>query len=270
MTTFLFWNLNNKPLTGLISALVQEHDVDVLILAESDITPASFLPAVNTGKPRKFVVPDTLNSRLQMYIRMPASCLVPLADHGGVSVRHLIPPVGTDIIIVAAHLPSKLHMTDTDQHQLTMRLANLINGAENNVGHMRTIIVGDLNMNPFEDGVAGSEGLHGVMSKQIAQRGGRTVQGEHRSFFYNPMWSLFGDRSPGPPGTYFYNRTGRPRNLFWNIFDQVLIRPPLLDAFVDASLQVLTTAGDMPLLCDGKPDSQNLSDHLPIVFELHL
>ena len=39
MTNFLFWNINRKPLGGLISTLAQQHDVDVIILAESGIEP---------------------------------------------------------------------------------------------------------------------------------------------------------------------------------------------------------------------------------------
>ncbi len=49
MLTFLFWNVNKKPLQNLIAALVEEHRVDVLILAESDITDVAMLRALNTG-----------------------------------------------------------------------------------------------------------------------------------------------------------------------------------------------------------------------------
>ncbi|MHC4430644.1 MAG: hypothetical protein ACYTBS_02275, partial [Planctomycetota bacterium] len=77
-------------------------------------------------------------------------------------------------------------------------------------------------MNPFEHGIVGAAGIHAVSDRSIAARGTRKVGGEDRRFFYNPMWSYFGDVSPGPPGTYFYD-TGTQVNLYWNIFDQVLI-----------------------------------------------
>jgi hypothetical protein len=35
--TFLFWNLNRKPLQHLLAALVEEHDVDVVLLVENKI-----------------------------------------------------------------------------------------------------------------------------------------------------------------------------------------------------------------------------------------
>ena len=40
--------------------------------------------------------------------------------------------------------------------------------AETKAGHTRTILVGDLNVNPFEVAVVGAHGLHAVMAKQVA------------------------------------------------------------------------------------------------------
>jgi hypothetical protein len=39
--TFLFWNINRKPLGHLIAELVEEHQVDILLLAECSIPPGS-------------------------------------------------------------------------------------------------------------------------------------------------------------------------------------------------------------------------------------
>ena len=37
-------------------------------------------------------------------------------------------------------------------------------------------------------------------------------------YFYNPMWSLFGDFSPGPPGTYYYSESAH-NAFFWYMFE---------------------------------------------------
>ena len=60
-------------------------------------------------------------------------------------------------------------------------------------------------MNPFEEGVVGAKGLHAVMTRRIAAKGSRVVQGKEYPFFYNPMWGLFGDRQDSPSGTYYYS-----------------------------------------------------------------
>ena len=85
------------------------------------------------------------------------------------------------------------------------------------------------------------------------------------------MWNLFGDKTPGAPGTYFYPDSGNPFVFFWNMFDQVLIRPELLDEFIYNELKIMTSIEDISLLNSrGVPDKINYSDHLPIYFKLKL
>ena len=132
------------------------------------------------------------------------------------------------------------------------------------------MLVGDLNMNPFEDGVVGANGLHAVMSRKIAERQKRTVQNTEYKFFYNPMWSLFGDATAGPPGTYYYH-SAEHVVYFWNMFDQVLIRPELLERFNNLDLKIVHSTDTLSLLSNsGGPDDKNISDHLPIFFKINL
>ena len=76
----------------------------------------------------------------------------------------------------------------------------MVTEAEEQVGHTRTVIVGDFNMNPFEPGMAGILGFQAVMDRRIAQRITRTVDRKEYSFFYNPMWSRLGDLSKDHQG----------------------------------------------------------------------
>ena len=85
-----------------------------------------------------------------------------------------------------------------------MKLDTQIAREEDQAGHRRTVLLGDLNMNPFEPGLVGAGGLNAVMSRQIASRATRTVQGTEYRFFYNPMWGHFGDRRNHTAGSYFY------------------------------------------------------------------
>lgn len=121
-------------------------------------------------------------------------------------------------------------------------------------------------MNPFESGVVSSEGLHAMMTKRIARAGSRKVSGENRPFFYNPMWRFFGERPDAPPGTYYYPASGKVIAFHWNIFDQVLLRPELMDCLKD--VRILDRIGPMPLLKDQIPVHDVGSDHLPVLFVL--
>jgi len=270
MATFLFWNLNRKPLQDQIVTLCREHRVDILILAESELSRVALLEALNGGQRAKFKMPFNLSARLSFFIRYPSRCLKSVRDDGGVAVRQFIPPIGLDMLLVAVHLPSKLYSSESDLAFESTRVAEVIKEAEGKVGHSRTIIVGDFNMNPFEPGVIGARGLHAVMDRRIALQGDRTIQGERYRFFYNPMWGRLGDKSKGPPGTYYFN-TSNYVNFFWNIFDQVLVRPELLGFFPDDRLEVLSTVGERSLLSStGIPDRSFGSDHLPLLFEVEV
>ncbi len=123
-------------------------------------------------------------------------------------------------------------------------------------------------MNPFEPGLVASDGFHAVMDQKIARRRSRSVQGEDKPFFYNPMWGLMGDSSPGSSGTY-YDSKGGYINYFWNTFDQVLLRPDLLNHFSQESLQVISEVGSKSLLAETGL-LKSVSDHLPVLVRLSI
>ncbi|MDQ6827790.1 MAG: hypothetical protein M3081_02880 [Gemmatimonadota bacterium] len=266
---FLFWNLNRRPLKDQLAAAVAELAVDVLILAENPVPSVELLTHLNRSLRPKFAYPRIPIDRLTILARLPRRSLVPVLDSPGIAIRRLRAPLGPEILLVSVHLASKMYHSDADQALFATRLMLMVEDAETQVGHTRTVIVGDLNMNPFESGVVGAGGFHAVGSRSVAARGSRVVQGEARQFFYNPMWSHFGDRPPSPPGTYYYSRATQV-SYFWNMFDQVLIRPSLLDYFADEDLSIVTHVGGLSLL-DGRglPDTEIGSDHLPLFFRLH-
>jgi hypothetical protein len=268
--TFLFWNLNRKPLLGVLKSIVREHRVDFMVLAENEIPLVGLLEGLNTGEVAKFFPHPHPASHFTFLSLFPPDSVRPVRDTGGVAIRRLVPPIGIEILLVALHLPSKLHQKESDQALHCTRIARYIEEAEHSAGHARTVVFGDFNMNPFEFGIVGAEGFHAVMDRRVAAKGARTVQDEERRFFYNPMWSYLGDSSSGPPGSYYYKGSGQV-NYYWNMFDQVLCRPDLLERFSSKHVAVLTEAGSTSLLSDqGVPDRRVGSDHLPLLFRINL
>ena len=58
---------------------------------------------------------------------------------------------------------------------------------------------------------------------------------------------------------------------YWNLFDQVLLRPDLLDGFAPENVRIPTSIRGFSLLQeDGQPDKDTMSDHLPLTLELKL
>lgn len=273
MTSFLFWNLNNNESTfPLISDIAEENNIDIILLAESTKNIANLLKEINkkqsnyyfytTSNCEKILVLINLNS--QNYSR-------PISESNRFTIRHLKLPNSIDILLAATHHISKDSYDESSQTMEAIKLSNEIKYAEITVGHSRTVLVGDLNMNPFEKGIVNAAALHAISSKKIAQGEKRTVQGTEYPFFYNPMWNFLGDELMTPPGTYYYPSSGH-LSFFWNTFDQVLIRPSLLDRFKVENLKIVVETKTHSLLSERKgiPKKRPFSDHLPIVFSLDL
>jgi hypothetical protein len=271
MISFLFWNLKDKPLQKLIVKISSIFDIDIFMFAEFSLDVDELLFQLKKANKSDYFYAQGIGcQKIHIISRFSEDYVSPLYESSDLTIRHLNLPGLSDILLAVNHFPSKLYWDETSQLIECINLSNSILDAENDIGHSRTILVGDFNMNPFENGVISSEGLHAVMSRDIALRGKRIVKKKEYPFFYNPMWNFFGDASPGPPGTYYYKKSIH-KVFFWNIFDQLLIRPDLLKYFDNEDLMIITSIEDTNLLDNnGVPDKNKGSDHLPIFFKLSI
>jgi Endonuclease/Exonuclease/phosphatase family len=272
MTSFLFWNVMNKDLRALIASAVVERDVDILLLAESGVSDAEMAAALRIATGRDYAALSIDADKVRVFTRLAASQWR-RRQTDALSARMAIWSIAVGkppgILLAAAHFISKNNAREGKQAMLAVELAKEIGRVEDAVGHERTVVVGDLNMNPFEDGLIGAPALHAVMTTRLAERVERVVQGTTYRFFYNPMWGFFGDRTVGPPGTY-YHRAATVGDLFWHMMDQVLLRPILMHGLQD--LAILDRIGGESLLTQpaGLPRDIACSDHLPLAFRLEL
>jgi hypothetical protein len=127
-------------------------------------------------------------------------------------------------------------------------------------------LLGDFNMNQFDQAMNMAPGLNAMMTTKCIERGSRTLQSIDYRFFYNPMWNLFGDRTPGPSGTYYH--TNSSQGIYgWNMLDQVLLRKSAVPFF--EKVEILTSTGATDLQTDiGRPNKERASDHFPLLVTL--
>jgi len=275
MPRFLFWNLNRRDIHGFVRHVARGVKADVVILAECSFSSERLLESINDELPHYQYAWGNCG-HLRFFTRFDARFLQPISENHRISIRRLALPDCEPILIVGAHLPSKANFSDESQVFEAVYLSRMIDDAENREGHQRTILLGDLNMNPFESGmVAARGGLNAVMSRALATDGPRVVQKEKYKYFYNPMWNHLGDR--GPTAGTFYFESGEPTCYYWNVFDQVLIRPALLKGFSHEHVRIVTEVPvvtttqptTLNLLSDkGHPNKEMTSDHLPVLLEL--
>lgn len=175
MVRVLFWNINKRSLAEPLRQLCEGHDVDILVLAENAMSEVELLPVLNQGSERIFTTPANFSERISFFSRFDSDRFSLVSDTHYCSIHAIRPPLDQEILLAAVHYPSKLRATSEDQSQLMPRIADQIREAESRSRHTRTVLFGDLNMNPFEAGICSAEGLHAVMCKQIAKKGSRTV-----------------------------------------------------------------------------------------------
>lgn len=130
-----------------------------------------------------------------------------------------------------------------------------------------TIAIGDFNMPPYSPGMTSPTKLNAAACKTAAGKVSRIVRDTKHRFFFNPMWEILGSRSPNQQPGSFYKRY-RDNSIFWHLYDQVLVRPELIDRIVSGSPKVLTTAGATNLLTSKGGINRSFSDHLPITISL--
>ncbi|MBI2298497.1 MAG: endonuclease/exonuclease/phosphatase family protein [Armatimonadetes bacterium] len=276
MLTFLFWNINKKPLYDVVADLASINDVDVLVFAECKDSDALVRAlAADGGKPSYHLLASqsrwiTVAARFPpRYIREIEGLARPGLEPSRTAVYSLRRPLDPEpgLLLVATHLQSRKeepspHRRQTHHAGLSMHIAQ----AERIVGHRRTVLVGDLNDDPFTDSVVDRSGLHATMTRALATARAEPGKADRRPAFYSPMWAHMGELAPGPPGTYFYDRDEMH---FWHVFDQVLVRPSLLGLFDDRDVRILDQR-DHPQLGIGRGSAATASDHLPLLFSLSL
>lgn len=128
-----------------------------------------------------------------------------------------------------------------------------------------TLVMGDFNVNPFEDPMVNADTLHALSSKNIARKLRRTVYEQSYDMFYNPMWNKLGDEKGN--GTYYYN-TSQITNYYWNILDQFIVRPEIADMVNVDDIKIVTQVGEHDLRNKSGIPDKGISDHFPLYFRL--
>jgi exonuclease III len=219
-------------------------------------------PRVSTSFDR----PAASDGRFHLFCRDSGLGLNELFSSDRLSLRRL--RRGNESLLLGiVHVVDKWNWDESQQSTQVQLLSAEIHEHEKKHAHHRTILVGDFNMNPFDAAMNIAPLLNAMMTKKCVQAGSRRLQKREYSYFYNPMWSLLGDETFGPAGTYYHSVSSK--GFFgWNMLDQVLVRPAALKWF--KNVQILTSAGKTSLQTKSKrPDKVRASDHFPILLELN-
>ena len=259
----LFWNThNNIDINPILVSIIKDKRINLVVLAEYQADVIDLLcrlqsigiimrKHVTTGCERIIVVSDMEDVK-----------------PGKQRPHYSLQTISDKYIICCVHFLSQIFTNNESKRRIVIQqLIKDIEDTESQNNIESTIIVGDLNINPFEYACIAAEYINGMPYLEIASKSERSIEGIAYKTFYNPMWKFLGTKMP-PFGTHYYDGD-RTDNIYWHIFDQVLIRPCLLNSFEESSLEILTQTTLCSLLNrKGHPDKRKVSDHLPIIFEV--
>lgn len=273
MLTFLFWNIQKKPLLHRVARIAQANAVDVVILAECVQSDAELLAELNAGGTSRYKCPRKQNGRFRMASTLPKSRIPEVFndDSNRLTVHELLFPAKLSLLLGVVHLPSPAERgweLLASRNSFAQSVAGELRGLEQARSNARTVLVGDYNLSPFDDGIVSVFGFHAFLTRDLARRRDQRVVKSHVGpSFFNPMWQFMTDRGSRPAGTLYLSES-IPINHYWYTPDQVLVRPEILDKLDD--VQILETDGTETLLDSqhGWPDTATGSDHLPLLFRI--
>lgn len=252
----LFWNMYKKQNIAVTQELLEENEIDVAIFAEYN----------ENGIQRIVEKQADTYMRCNGYGGCPKITLLARKDYAISVIRedarftiYACNDGRYSYIIVGVHLPDRIHNSVLTRAECIRRLREMLEKAELQERHNHAIVIGDFNANPTDTEMVGKAGLNAVLYRSIiCAKEEITHGGIKKKRLYNPILTYWRDIE-GRRGSIYYDSD---ESLYWNCFDQVLFRKPLITSFI--SMNYCTGTKSTQLMSRVKPNKQ-YSDHLPLV-----
>ena len=265
---YLFWNTNKKDVDNLITDLANTHQPTIIALAEYKKSISDLARNIRLQTGREYSPLVQLACRVQILVADSLSNqVVHCADHTNYTIK--VFPYNSfhdSHIIVFVHLPSKLRENKEKNRHLLEQITLKVNQIDCKKNR-KVLMLGDFNVNPYEDPMTYLTGCNAVSNRDVAMkisRKDKNEPGKEYFYYYNPMWRFLGDVDD-ICGTYYYDKT-EDHSRYWNTFDQFLVSPGLIDDIKE--IEIVKKVGEISL--EAKRGIPNLafSDHYPLYFKL--
>ena len=253
----LFWNVSKRSNAKIVEDLLKENDVDIALFAEYSL---NGIDTVIQDLESDYDWHDgnggcdkiTLIAKKEVKVSVTR-------EHSRFTVYRCV--VGSEqYIVIGVHLFDRINHGQMSRMVPINALNEFAAEAEKDAGHDRTIIIGDFNLDPFEEEVIGKPALNAVLFRSLIEKH-EVIQycGKRYKRLYNPILSYLKDET-GKQGSIYYGNGEAA--LYWNCFDQVLMRRSLIPQYT--SMEYVTQTTKTKLLAKIGPD-RRYSDHLPLI-----
>ena len=256
-----------------LARLVDRRAIDLVVIVDCELSNRQILEAF-AGRGLDFSTLEIPHPKVRYFRRASALELTPVSDDERFQFVRLIVAGFEEILIGATHLYDRHNypLPQSRRARASRHRQTLID-AELFVEHERTLLLGDFNMTPEEEGMVDALSSFGALMSWDLAEAHSPPPAEGPPRFFNPMWSLMGRAEA--PGTYYWDSTDH-LNIYWQCLDGVIARHGLRGVFLEDTLRIITTIpglDDREVALFHRAEKQwrvDFSDHLPIQFELQL
>lgn len=259
----LLWNTNKRSPDTTICQIAAQIPADIVFLIEYSGCTTSLAASLSSATATGYVAAPSMNDKLCCLHNNSSLDLSEIYFHKRFSVRRLRIR-NTLALICLVHGVDAMNNSLEARTECAREMMSDLRRLHREQSAVGIIILGDLNLNPYDSPMNQASVFNALMTKDCVSSGGRTFQGRYFDFFYNPMWSLLGDRNPGPPGTLYY--TGNQGFYGWNMYDQVLLHHSLADHL--SEIKILDSIGSVNVATPRGRPNRNYSDHFPLFFAM--
>ncbi|MCS4324027.1 endonuclease/exonuclease/phosphatase family protein [Bacillus subtilis] len=261
-----FWNTAKKDVNNILIDAIKNYDLDLVSLAEyDDKYREDLIRGIANKELDYYHIPQIGCKRIHLFTKNKPSKIEHLSETGYYTIKRIPHETLGPLIFAFLHFPSKMYMDDFDHFQESTEFRRELEKVELECNSTFSVIVGDFNMNPFEKGMMAAAALHAYPTRKEALKESRVIKGRRYNMFYNPMWNNFGDQE-SPTGTYYYRGGSHHYQIYWNIFDQVLVRPSLVPYLLPDNVKILNEINNNKLVDENGIPS--VSDHLPLFYRI--
>lgn len=263
---FIFWNINKNPLVDEIAELVEESRCDIAAFAEAD---KETINQVIDRLKEKYQIDCSLYENPgcdRIKIIVIGQPEISLLNQNSYFSLIKIKGANRALIVGFVHFPSQKHCGLDALGDMCARFRSQIVVEEDRCNIQDSMVMGDFNVNPFEQPMISFRSMGATNGQDCNQRGAITSYEVSNKLFYNPMWTLYATHKERPGG-YRYPNT-QNHVLTWHFLDQVIIRPSLIEHFNFESLQLIKATSTVNYLNNNQ--FPTISDHFPLMCEVEI
>lgn len=256
----LFWNLKRNPLEKYIYQCLIENEIDIAVFAEHSQVDFHSLEKQFDGE---YHYVEGMGGCEKIVLVVTKEISVTIRREQNRYAIYSIRYLDQDFILAGVHLQDRMSSDVNQRIAEIARLKNDVQNLEISSKCKNTIIIGDLNSNPYDPELLQMNAFHAVLFKDVIKRSEtRTVDNITYKRLYNPVLLSLSEKGEKYGSFYYTKGSSTP---IWNCYDQILVSKPLTDRIVEVNY--LKKIGSAPLIRKVAPNSE-ISDHLPLFVKL--